>query len=138
MLGLIRTLGPVVALFIGLAGGSGLTGAMAWAFNEWIDNPHVRELAAQKERDAAAIRVMDAARRAEAAERARQQAVLEDAIAGYQAALDASDAARRTIETAREQERAEYEQRLRDAGLSDLVTDDDFDWLRRPYGPPRR
>jgi len=125
-------------MLVGLAGGSSLMGAGAWAFNEWIDNPHVRELAAQKERDAAAIRVMDAANRAEAAERTRQRAVLDDAIKAYEAALDAGDLARRSAETARDQERADYEKQLRDAGLSDVVTDSDFVWLRRPYGTAGR
>jgi hypothetical protein len=138
MLALIRTIGPVAAMLIGIAGGSTLVGAGAWAFNEWIDNPHVHALATQKERDAATIRVMDAANRAEVAERARQRAVLDTAVAAYEAALDAGDVARRAAETARDQERADYEQKLRDAGLSDLVTDGDFDWLRRPHGPARR
>lgn len=135
MLGLIRTLGPVAAMLVGLAGGTGLVGAAAWAFNEWIDNPHVRELAAQKERDACIIRTMDAANRAEDAERDRQLAVIEDTINAYEAALDLGDVARRAAETARDQERADYEQKLRDAGLGDVLTDSDFEWLRRQRGP---
>ncbi len=134
MLTLIRTLGPVAAMLIGLVGGGGLIGAAGWAFNEWVDNPHVRELAVQKERDVCVIRTMDAANRAEAAERERQRVVLADAIAAYRAALDAGDAARRAAETARDQERADYEQKLRDAGLSDVLTDGDFEWLRRSHG----
>lgn len=134
MLSLLRSLGPVAAMLLGLAGGTGMAGAAAWAFNEWIDNPHVRELAAQKERDACIVRTMDAANRAEQAERARQRAVIADAITAYEAAIDASDVARRAIEAARDQERADYEQKLRDAGLSDVVTGDDFEWLRRRRG----
>lgn len=134
MLNLIRTLGPVAALLIGLAGGTGVAGIAAWAFNAWVDNPHVRELATQKERDACVIRTMVAADRAEAAERARQRAVLEDAINAYEAAIDAGNAARLEAEAARDQERADYEQKLRDAGLSDVVTDADFEWLRRQHG----
>lgn len=138
MLSLIRTLGPVAALLIGLAGGTGVVGVGAWAFNELIDNPHVRELAIQKERDACVIRTMDAANRAENRERARQHAVLNDAINAYEAAIDAGEAARRATEAARDQERADYEQKLRDAGLSDVVTDNDFKWLRNKPGGPKR
>ena len=134
MLALIRTLGPIAAMLIGLGGGGTLASAAAWAFNEWIDNPHVRELAVQKERDACVIRTMDAASRAEDAEQARQRAVLDDAIAAYEAALDMGNAARRAAETARDQERADYEQKLRDAGITDVVTDSDFEWLRRQHG----
>lgn len=138
MLPLIRTLGPVAALLIGLAGGTGIVGAGAWAFNELFDNPHVRELAIQKERDACVIRTMDAANRAENQERARQRVVLNDAINAYEAAIDAGEAARRATEAARDQERADYEQKLRDAGLSDVVTDSDFKWLRDKPGGPKR
>lgn len=134
MLALIRTLGPVAALLVGLACGTGVAGAAAWAFNAWIDNPHVRELAVQKERDACQFRTLDAANRAEAAERQRQRAVLEEAIKAYEAAIDAGIAARLATEAARDQERADYEQKLRDAGLSDVVTDADFEWLRRQHG----
>lgn len=137
MLALIRTLGPVAAMLVGLAGGTGLAGAAAWTFNEWIDNPHVRALATQKERDACVIRTMDAANRAEAAERTRQRAVLADAINAYEAAIDAGNAARRAAETARDQERADYEQKLREDGLSDVVTGSDFEWLRRQHGSGR-
>ena len=134
MFALIRTLGPVAALLIGFAGGTGIAGTAAWVFNAWIDNPHVRELATQSERDACVIRTMDAANRAETAERQRQRAVLDDAIKAYEAAIDAGTAARLATEAARDQERADYEQKLRDAGLSDVVTDADFEWLRRQHG----
>lgn len=134
MLTLLKSLSSVAALLVGLAGGAGLTGAAAWAFNVLVDNPHVTELATTKERDACTIRTMDAANRAETAERTRQQAVLDDAINAYEAALDAGETARREAEASRKQERADYEKRLRDAGLSDVVTDSDFEWLRHKRG----
>lgn len=134
VIALVKALGPVAAMIVGIIGGTSLTGAAAWAWNLFVDNPAVERRAA----DSCTIRVMDAANRGEQAERQRQAAVREATISAYETALATEEAARRMVEAQRNIERADYERKLREAGRSDVITDDDFDWLRRERGSPAR
>jgi hypothetical protein len=122
LLTILKVIGPAGAVLLGLL-----------AYNVLIDNPQVAREAALKERHHLTVKFMREAEEAAADERARQRQVIDDTVAAYEAALEAGEQARRAASEQQDQERADYEQKLRDAGRSDVVTDDDFDWLRRGY-----
>ena len=130
MLALIRTLGPVAAMVIGLAGGSTIIGAGAWLFNEFIDNPHVRELVRVEERAACTIRTMEAANAAEDRERARQDAAGKIAIDAYRKAAELRERLQAAVQQTLEEEIANNEKLLVEQGRSCLATGDDVRWLR--------
>lgn len=130
MLALIRTLGPIAAMLIGLAGGSTVLGAAAWLWNDFVDNPHVRELVRVEERAACQLRTLEAANAAEAAERARQQAIGRDALAAYRDAAAAHAALAQQAQDQLEAEIAKNEQDLVAQGRSCLLNDDDVVRLR--------
>ena len=62
----------VIAILAGLLG-SGLSFGAAKLWNDWIDNPGIVREATNRAEDACTIRTQDAAARAEAAERLKQQ-----------------------------------------------------------------
>lgn len=137
MLALLRALGPVTVLLLGFASGGALLGGVGWLYNVLIDNPQVAREAATRASDACAIRVADAALRAEAAEHQRQLQISADALAAWRAAADAQEQRRRIVESQLDQERTEHEVELRDAGRSCVLGDGDYEWLRRqPGGAP--
>jgi hypothetical protein len=130
MIALIRTLGPVAAMLVGLAGGTGLVGAVAWLFNEFVDNPHVRELVRVEERAACTIRTQEAADAAEKAERQRQILAGAAALKTYRDQAEARDRLEAEVRDQLESEIAENEQRLAAAGRSCRVDRDDVEWLQ--------
>jgi hypothetical protein len=114
------------------------TGGAGWAWNVLFDNPVVEKAATRRAEDACALRTVDAANRAEAAERRRQDSINAEAIAVWRAAADAQAQRRRAAEVTLDREIADYELKLRETGRSCVVTDDDFGWLRdQPDLPPR-
>lgn len=131
MLALIRALGPVAALLIGMVGGGGIITAVGVAYNTYIDNPHVIALASQKERDACAIRTMDAANRAETAERERQRRVNSDVLTIFRRAAELEEEMRRIAEDELDKEIIRHEAELSDARRICTITDGDFEWLRK-------
>ena len=130
MLALIRTLGPVAALLIGIAGSGALSGAAFWAWNAFIDNPQLVSVTKATAEAQCKIRVLEAAKAAEAAERARQDAASEAAIKAYLAAAEARQKAEDAAREQLEQEIADYEKRLADEGRSCALDDADIGWLR--------
>lgn len=134
ILTLVRTLGPVAALLIGLAGGGTLIGGLGALWNVAIDNPQVAREAAARAEDACTIRTMDAANRAREAEQGRQQSVVADALAAYRAALSAREAQASQIQDQMEASIADYEARLSAEGRSCPLDDADLDWLRGKPG----
>lgn len=130
MLALIRTLGPVAAMLIGIAGGSALIGGGAWLWNEWIDNPHVRDLVRVEERAACTIRTMAAADAAEAAERTLQEQAGRAALDAYQRAAEARERLQIEVQDKLEQEIADNEALLAAQGRSCLLDPADVRWLR--------
>lgn len=94
-----------------------------------IERPRIEQAATEKANDAAAIRVMDAAKRAEAAERERQQRAGAEALRIYREALADSQRAAEETQTRLEQEIAAYEAELISEGRSCVFTDADIDWL---------
>lgn len=131
MLALIRTLGPVVALVIGLAGGGTIIGAGAYLYNIVIDNPRV----AKEAHDAAiaemTIKLQRAVEAARAAAIAQQQAVMRDALAAYQALLAAHDQEAADKQDQLEQEISDHEKQDAADGRSCPLDDADLDWLRK-------
>jgi threonine dehydratase len=133
----IKSLSSIVTLVIGLAGGGTLIGGLSWAYNVFVDNPKIiaveeakAKAAVQIALDAAAIRVMDAANRAEQAERARQKGILDAAYAAFKKVTDLQDQMIATTQDQYDKEIADHEKDLKDAGRSSPLTDADFDWLR--------
>lgn len=122
-LGLSPALVAGVSLFIGA--GLALPAFMAW--NAWVDNPHIE----QRADDACTIRTQHAADSAEAAERAHQRAISDQAIDAYNAAVRAQEAARAGLQQTLEEERSNYEHNLEAAGRSCHLDSVDDDWLRR-------
>lgn len=130
MLALIRTLGPVVALVIGLAGGGTIIGGLAYVYNVLIDNPGIAREATARANDACTIRTQEAAHKAEIAERARQEAVTRDAVKAYQDAIAARDRLASQLQDQLEQGIADNEKRLMDEGRSCTLDDADVQWLK--------
>jgi len=120
---ILKVIGPAGAMLIALL-----------AYNAFVDNPQVARQAALAERHQLTMKFVRDVEQAVTAERARQRAVMDDAIQTYEAALAAGEAARRAAADQSDQERADHELELRGQGRSFVVTDDDFDWLRRKPG----
>lgn len=104
---------------------------------DWFDRPAIIREATATADAACAIRTMDAANRAEQAERARQRAANADARRLYEEALNASQRAALAAETQLEQENIAYAAQLDAAGRSCDWTELDLDerdqWLH-DYG----
>lgn len=126
MLALIRAF-PLLAM---LASG-GLSIGGAWLWNEFIDNPHLRELVRVGERAACTIRTQEAAKAAETAERARQLAAGAKALQDYRERAEARLRLHAEVQDKLEAEIAENEARLAAAGRSCLADRDDVEWLFR-------
>lgn len=130
MLALIRTLGPVVALVIGMIGGGTMIGGLGAAYNIWIDNPQVAREATNRANDACTIRTMDAANRAQAAERSRQEAAAHAAEDAYQAAIEARQKLVEATQDALAQQEADYQQQIDAQGRQCTLDDGDLKFLR--------
>lgn len=126
MLALIRAF-PLLAM---LASGALSLGG-AWLWNDWVDNPHVRDLVRVEERAACTIRTQEAAAAAEDAERRRQQAAGAKALDDYRKQAEARLRLHAEVQDQLEAEIAENEARLAAAGRSCLADQSDVDWLLR-------
>ncbi|KKB79272.1 hypothetical protein VW35_08735 [Devosia soli] len=94
-----------------------------------IERPAIVLAATDKANDAATIRIMDAAKRAEGAERERQQKAGAEALRIYREALANSERTAMQARTQLDQEIAAYEAELATEGRSCVLTDTDIDWL---------
>ena len=130
MLKFLASVSPIAVLLAGAIP----AGAIGWFSHgvkfELLDRPAIAQEATARADDAAAIRIMDAANRAEAAERIHQQAANAEALRLYREAL--ANSQREAAETANqlEQEIADYEAKLAVEGRSCRLTDGDIEWLR--------
>jgi hypothetical protein len=142
MLRLLAGLSPVLVIVLGAIP----AGAAGWfardALFEWFDRPAIVRAATasatQAANDACTIRTMDAANRAEAAERARQRLVGEKALAGYEHALELEERLRKESQGQFDEEIKDYEQQLSEAGRRCDWSERDLEWLREEPGlsPP--
>lgn len=130
MLALIRTLGPVVAMVIGLGGGTAVSGAAFWAWNTFIENPRIVAVERATAELQCQVRTAAAAKAAEDAERARQDAASEAAIKAFLEAADERQRAQDELQQKMEQEIADYEQQLATDGRACLLDDADLGFLR--------
>lgn len=126
----LMSISPIAVLLAGAIP----AGAVGWfahgvKFN-LLDRPAIIHEATARADDAAAIRVMDAANRAEQAERTRQQAASAEALRIYREALNNSQQAAAEATTKLEQEIADHETQLALEGRSCRITGDDLLWLR--------
>ena len=94
-----------------------------------IERPALIQAATDKANDAATIRIMDAAKRAEDAERNRQKQASAEALRNYREALANSERVALEAQTRLNQEIAAYEAELATEGRSSVLTDTDNDWL---------
>jgi hypothetical protein len=118
----------IAAIASGLVAGSAGWFGRGLIFDH-IERPQIEQAATDKANDAATIRVMDAAKRAEAAERERQQRAGAEALRIYREALTNSQRAAEEAQTRLEEEIASYETRLATEGRTCVFTDADIDWL---------
>jgi hypothetical protein len=82
---------------------------------------------------------MDAAHKAEAAERARQQAIAADALRAYQEAVDARQRLTEAMQDQIAQQEIDYEKKLADQGRSCTLDDCDLEFLRgKQAAAPKR
>lgn len=119
----------VAAIAVGLAAGSAGWFGRGVVFDHF-ERPAIIQSATDKANDAATIRIMDAANRAEAAERDRQQRANAEALRIYREALANSQRAAMEAESRMQQEIAAYETELAAEGRSCPVTQRDLDWVR--------
>lgn len=131
MLKLLSSVSPIAVLLIGALPSL----AVGWGAREakfaWLDRPAIIREATATADAACAIRTMDAANRAEQAERARQTAANAEARRMYDEALDASQRAALAAETQLQKEIADHEAELVAEGRSCLLRDAD---IERLYG----
>lgn len=130
MLALIRTLGPVVAMVIGLGGGTAVSGAAFWAWNTFIENPRIVAVERATAELQCQVRTAAAAKAAEDAERARQDAASEAAIKAF---LEAAQERQRLEEAERDEMEAaiaEYELQLASGGRQCLTDEADVQFLK--------
>ena len=133
----LASISPVAVLLIGALPSL----AIGWGAREakfaWLDRPAIIREATATADAACAIRTMDAANRAEQAERTRQSRANAEALRIYREALDASERAALAAETQLEQENLAYAAQLDAAGRSCVWTELDLDerdrWLH-DYG----
>ena len=115
--------------------------AIGWGAREakfaWLDRPAIIREATATADAACAIRTMDAANRAEQAERTRQSRANAEALRIYEEALKASQRAALAERAQLEQENADYAAQLKAEGRGCEWTDLDLDerdqWLH-DYG----
>ena len=133
---IVSRLGPMlipVLLSGGVAFGAGWF-AHGLKF-DWIDRPSIIREATASADAACAVRTMDAANRAEQAERARQERVSADAQRIYQEALDASQRAAQAAQSQFEMEIEVYEHQLVAEGRSCPLSPADVERLLKRGAP---
>lgn len=130
LLGLLLGLSPSILAIVAGLGGAGVGGAGVWALHQFIIDPDIRR-DVQREADyQCTIRTMDAANRAESAERQRQQAEADRTLKLYQDEVTAREAARVRELEALEDENALYTKLLADEGRSCPLSQSDVDRVR--------
>jgi hypothetical protein len=131
MLKLLSSVSPVIVLLIGALPSI----AIGWGAREakftWFDRPAIFREATATADAACAIRTMDAANRAEQAERARQSRANADALRLYEEALNASQRAALAAQSQFEHEVQAYEHQLAAEGRSCPLSPADIDRLHR-------
>lgn len=131
---------PLLALIGGLRGivtalaASAATIALLSVYDRAIDDPAVAKAAQlvfveRAERQAAIASMAEARRQREAVDRAN---------AGFSDTIKAREAAAESERTALEQEIADYEKRLTNAGRACLLDDADVDFLRQSKQPAKQ
>jgi hypothetical protein len=130
MFALIRTIGPIAAMLLGLGGGSLLIGGLGVAYNVFIDNPHVVAITKATAEAECRIRVLEAADAAEKAERDRQEAASEAAIKAYLEAAAERQRLQDALMDQQEQEIADNEVRLAEMGRTCVIDEADVQFFR--------
>jgi hypothetical protein len=132
----LASISPVALLLVGIIPAATVGWFAHGVKFSLLDRPAIIREATAAADSACAVRTMEAASRAEQAERARQTRVNAETTRIYQEALDASQRAAAAAESQFELEVQAYEHQLAAEGRSCVVTDADIDWLhqRSPAG----
>lgn len=101
------------------------------AYNHWVENPGVAQLAKAHEAHACSIRTAAAEHRARQAAEAHYKAVGEAALKEFRKTSEARDSLYRQVQSQLEEDIANYEQTLEAAGRSCKLDRSDFEWLRK-------
>ncbi len=130
MLRFLASVSPIAVLLAGAIP----AGAIGWFSHglkfELLDRPAIVREATARADDACLIRTMEAANRAEAAERERQRAAGERALADFARRNIAENLEREAQISQLEQEIADYGTQLAESGRSCLLDSGTVDWLR--------
>jgi len=140
LLGLLLGLSPSILAIVAGLGGAGVGGAGVWALHEFIIDPSIRRYERDRAEDACTIRTMDAANKAESAERQRQQDQADRTLKLYQDEVAAREEARARELESLEDENARYAAQLAVEGRSCPLSQSDVDRVRgepRPAAPVR-
>lgn len=129
MIRALLSLSPAVLGIVAAMLGSGLSLGAAKLWNDLWENPAIVRDATSRAEDACTIRTQDAAARAEAAERLKQQRANAEALRIYREALTASQRAVEEADTRISQEIAAYENQIALEGRTCRLTQRDLDWL---------
>lgn len=130
ILAFLARLSPTAVVVLGLLGGSAVTGGAGYLYTTFIHDPQLVRETKRAADDACTIRTMDAANRAEAAERARQQAAAQAAEDAYQAAIEARQKLVEATQDALAQQEADYQQQIDAQGRQCTLDDGDLKFLR--------
>ena len=132
----LASISPVAVLLIGALPSL----AIGWGAREakfaWLDRPAIVREATTRANDAATIRIMDAANKAEQATRQLLERQHAEALRIYRSAVDANQQIAADAATKLQEGIAAYEAELAAAGLRRPVTQRDIDWVRG-NNPPR-
>ncbi len=130
MLRALASLSPIIVLLIG-ALPSGLAAWFAHGVKfDLFDRPAIVSEATNRANDAATIRIMDAANKAQQAERSRQLAAGAEALRIWREALEATERAASAEKAQLEQENQAYAAQLKAEGRGSPWTQRDLDERR--------
>lgn len=137
-LAILARLAPLAPMLLSGASCLALGSGAGWVARDLIakhiEIPALTSTIERRERDACTIRTLDAANRAEAAERVRQEAAGRAALDTYRQAAEARERQQGEVQDKLEQEIAQNEAALAARGRSCIADDADVRWVRGERG----
>jgi hypothetical protein len=131
VLAFLLSMSPGLLAAVTGSGGALLGAGGVWALHAFVIDPNIRAFERARAADACTIKTLDAANRAEAAERARQDARNSAALKAYQDEVSAREARRVQELEAMEDDLAGYRKELADQGRTCPLDLSDVERVRR-------